>query len=156
MLQGHLRTSPRSHRAALSQQHSVAGFATMWVLSCLHSPGLRCSCYNVVRFCCDLEARSLVMAAVIRMRYMNLRFADAGLRRVGTTTWNTSFHFIGSKQDITGIISGADNFCCTSRGWRSPALCITDMFQHKRGASVCFGHQDNERERTNHTCFVLI
>jgi hypothetical protein len=45
---------------ALSQQDSVDSFATMRVLRCLHSPGLRCSCCNVVRFCCDLEACNLV------------------------------------------------------------------------------------------------
>jgi hypothetical protein len=34
------------------------------VLSCLHLPGLRCLCCNVVRFCCDLEACNLVMATI--------------------------------------------------------------------------------------------
>jgi hypothetical protein len=36
------------HRAALSQQYSVASCATLRVLSCLHSPVLRCSCCNIV------------------------------------------------------------------------------------------------------------
>jgi hypothetical protein len=45
---------------ALSQQYSVT---TLRFLSCLHSPGLRCSCCNVVRFLCDLEACNLVTAA---------------------------------------------------------------------------------------------
>jgi hypothetical protein len=51
------------YRTTLSQQYSVVSFATMLVLGCLHSPGLRCSCCNVVRFCCDLEAYNLVTAA---------------------------------------------------------------------------------------------
>jgi hypothetical protein len=41
---------------APSHRYSVASFATLRVMSCLHSPGLLCSCCNVVRFCCDLEA----------------------------------------------------------------------------------------------------
>jgi hypothetical protein len=60
MLRGHGRTSSRSFRAAISQQYSVARFATLRVASCLHSPGLRCSSYNVVRFCCDLESCNFV------------------------------------------------------------------------------------------------
>jgi hypothetical protein len=51
-----------AYRAALSHQYSIA---TLRVLSCLHSPGLRCSCCNVVRFCCDLEAYNLVMAITV-------------------------------------------------------------------------------------------
>jgi hypothetical protein len=47
------------NRAALNQQYRVVSFATLRVLSCLHSPGLRCSCYNVVRLLCDLEACNL-------------------------------------------------------------------------------------------------
>jgi hypothetical protein len=38
------------YRAAPSQQYSVARFATLLVLSCRHSPGLRCSCCSVLRF----------------------------------------------------------------------------------------------------------
>jgi hypothetical protein len=52
---------PSPYRAALNHQYS---FATLRVLSCLHSPVLRCSCYNVVRFCCDREACDLVTATV--------------------------------------------------------------------------------------------
>jgi hypothetical protein len=52
-------------RAARSQQYSVARFASLRVLSCLHSPGLRCSCCNVVRFCCDLEASNSVTTTVV-------------------------------------------------------------------------------------------
>jgi hypothetical protein len=52
------------YRAAPSQQCSVASFATLRFLSCLHSPGLRCSCCNVVRFCCDLESGNLVTATI--------------------------------------------------------------------------------------------
>jgi hypothetical protein len=55
---------PRKDRAALSPQYSVASFATLRVLSCLHSPGLRCSCCNVVQFFCDLEVCNLVTATV--------------------------------------------------------------------------------------------
>jgi hypothetical protein len=44
------------YRAALCHQYSVASFATLRVLGCLHSPGLRCSCCNVARFFCDPEA----------------------------------------------------------------------------------------------------
>jgi hypothetical protein len=58
-----VRSPPPSHRAAVSQQYSVA---RLLVLSCLYSLCLRCSCCNVVWFCCDLEACSLVMAVVIQ------------------------------------------------------------------------------------------
>jgi hypothetical protein len=54
MLQGHGSTSS-AYRAALSHQYSTASFATLWVLSCLHSPELRLSCCKVARFCCDIE-----------------------------------------------------------------------------------------------------
>jgi hypothetical protein len=51
------------YRAALSEQNSVASsFATLPVASCLHSSELRCSCCNVVRFFCDLEAHNSVTA----------------------------------------------------------------------------------------------
>jgi hypothetical protein len=51
------------YRAALSQQYSVDSFATLRVLSCVHWPGLRCSCCNVERLCCDLEAYTLMTAS---------------------------------------------------------------------------------------------
>jgi hypothetical protein len=54
------------YRAALSNQHSVASFATLRVFSCLHSPGLCCSCCNVVRFCCGLEVCNLVTDTIVR------------------------------------------------------------------------------------------
>jgi hypothetical protein len=44
------------HRAAISQQYSVASFVMLRVLSCLHSPGLRCSC--------DLEVWNFVTATI--------------------------------------------------------------------------------------------
>jgi hypothetical protein len=47
-----------------SHQHSVASFATLRVLNCLHSPGLCCSCCNIVRFCCGLDACSLLTATI--------------------------------------------------------------------------------------------
>jgi hypothetical protein len=42
-------------------------FSTLWVLSCLHSPGLSCPCCNVVRFCCDLETCNLVMVTIVQL-----------------------------------------------------------------------------------------
>jgi hypothetical protein len=53
--------------ATLSEQYSMASFTTLQFLSCLHSPGLHCSCCNVVRFCCDLEACNLVTATIACM-----------------------------------------------------------------------------------------
>jgi hypothetical protein len=50
---------PPPYQAALSHQYSVASFATLRALICLHSPGLHCSCCNVVRYCCDLKALAL-------------------------------------------------------------------------------------------------
>jgi hypothetical protein len=44
--------------AAQTHQHSVA--TLLRFERCLHWPGLRCSCCNVVRFCCDPEACNLV------------------------------------------------------------------------------------------------
>jgi hypothetical protein len=61
MLQGHEGLHTPYH-AAVSQEHSVASFATLRALSCLHWPGLRCPCYNVVRFRRALEACSTVTA----------------------------------------------------------------------------------------------
>jgi hypothetical protein len=52
------------YRAALSHEYSVASFATLQILSCLHSPGLRCSCCNIVQFCCTLEACNFVTATI--------------------------------------------------------------------------------------------
>jgi hypothetical protein len=52
------------YRAALSQQHGVASFAALRVASCLHSPGLHCSCCNIVRFYCDLETCNFVAAII--------------------------------------------------------------------------------------------
>jgi hypothetical protein len=69
---------PPPSRAALSQQYSVASFATLQVLSCLHSPGLRCSCCNVVRFCCDLEACNLMTATVDQFGELCSREARIG------------------------------------------------------------------------------
>jgi hypothetical protein len=51
-------------RAALSQQFSVASFATLRFLRCLHSPGVCCSFCNVVRFYCDLEACNLLTTTI--------------------------------------------------------------------------------------------
>jgi hypothetical protein len=51
-----LTNFPPPCHAVQCHQYSVASFATLLVLSCLHSPGLRSSCCNVVRFCCGLEA----------------------------------------------------------------------------------------------------
>jgi hypothetical protein len=66
MLQGHRRTSPPPpFRVTLSHQYSVASFHTLRVLNCLHSLELRCSCCNVVRFCCDLETCDLVTATIV-------------------------------------------------------------------------------------------
>jgi hypothetical protein len=58
-------TPPPPYRAARSQHYRVASFATLRVLSCLHSPRFRCSCCNVVRFFCDLEACSLVTVTLV-------------------------------------------------------------------------------------------
>jgi hypothetical protein len=51
----------------LTAMHCVnkTAFAMLRVLICFHSPELRCSCCDDVRFCCDLEACNLVTAAVV-------------------------------------------------------------------------------------------
>lgn len=51
-----------AYRAALSEEYSVASFAILRVLSSLHSPSLRCSCRNLVRFYYGLEACILLPA----------------------------------------------------------------------------------------------
>jgi hypothetical protein len=72
MYEGHRRTShaspPSHYRAALSQQYSVGGFATLLVLSCLHSYEFRSSCCNVVRCYCDLEERTLVTYTTVYVK----------------------------------------------------------------------------------------
>jgi hypothetical protein len=60
------------YRAALSQQYSVASFATVRVLSCLHSPGLLCLCCNVVRFSCDLQACNLMTSSTVCVTKMGV------------------------------------------------------------------------------------
>jgi hypothetical protein len=53
------------YRSALNHQYSVASFATLLVLRCLHSSGLRCSCCNIVRFYYDLAAYIVLVLALI-------------------------------------------------------------------------------------------
>jgi hypothetical protein len=62
-----LHPTPLSARL-LSQLYNVASFATVQVMSCLHSPELRCSCRNVVRFCCDLKACNLLRTSIDNYR----------------------------------------------------------------------------------------
>jgi hypothetical protein len=61
---------PPPYRVSLSHQYSVASFATLKVLSCLHSTGFLCSCCNVVRFWYDLEACNLVTATLAELVYL--------------------------------------------------------------------------------------
>jgi hypothetical protein len=58
------RHPPPPCRSALSRQFSVASFAKLRVLNCLHSPGLHCSSCNIVRFFCDLGACNMVTATI--------------------------------------------------------------------------------------------
>jgi hypothetical protein len=67
---------PPIYLTALSRHYSVASFATLQVLSCIHSPGLRCSCCNVVRFCCDHEARNFMTATVVTYVFIYYLFSD--------------------------------------------------------------------------------
>jgi hypothetical protein len=60
-----LRKDLTPYHAALSQQYSVASFATLRILNCLHSPRLRCSSCNGVLFRFDLEACNLVTAIIV-------------------------------------------------------------------------------------------
>jgi hypothetical protein len=53
------------YHMAKSHQYRVASFAALRILSSRYSPGLCCSCCNVVRFSCDLEACNLVTATVV-------------------------------------------------------------------------------------------
>jgi hypothetical protein len=46
---------PLPYRAVLNHQCSVASFATLRVLSCLHSPGLRCSFATLYDFYLTLK-----------------------------------------------------------------------------------------------------
>jgi hypothetical protein len=57
------------YRAALSQQYSGAIFATVWVLSYLHSSGLRCTCCNSVRLFGNLEGCNFVTVTIIVVWY---------------------------------------------------------------------------------------
>jgi hypothetical protein len=56
-----LRLHPPPRGSKSQAGHSVA---TLRVLSCFHSPALRCSCCSVVRFCCDPEAHNLMSATI--------------------------------------------------------------------------------------------
>jgi hypothetical protein len=66
-------------RAALRHQYSVTSFATLRVLSCLHSPGFRCSCCKVVRYCCVLEACNLVTSTITTKSGRGTKTADTQL-----------------------------------------------------------------------------
>jgi hypothetical protein len=79
MLQGHGRTSPLLYRAALSCQYNVVSFATLRVLSCLHSPGLCCSCCNASRFCCNLEPCNLMTATKVTRNYLHFIYPEGSL-----------------------------------------------------------------------------
>lgn len=59
-------TPPPLFRTALSHQWSVARFATLLVLSCIHSPVLWSSCGNVVRFWRHLQACNFIAATGIQ------------------------------------------------------------------------------------------
>jgi hypothetical protein len=76
------------HHAGPSRQYKVANSATPRLLSCLHSPGLGCSCYNVVRYFSDREAWNLLTAttltcsqSVIEKSWM-LSEAESNLQKV--------------------------------------------------------------------------
>jgi hypothetical protein len=71
----------------LSPQYSVGSFATLQVLSCLHSSDLCCSCCNGLWFLCDLEACNLVAATIVIERYPLQR---AWLHNLGHEPCNTS------------------------------------------------------------------
>jgi hypothetical protein len=104
------------YRAALSQQYSVASFATVRVLSCLHSPGLRCSFCNVEWFFCDLEACNLVTAAIAwqekvrcnQMEHENWTAHDVTFDPTFVLIWNSiprtkcqnSYHYTVSETPI--------------------------------------------------------
>jgi hypothetical protein len=59
------RLHPPYHGSKSTVQCCYNTFAMLRVLSCVHSPGLCCSCFSVVRFCCDREACNLVMVTII-------------------------------------------------------------------------------------------
>jgi hypothetical protein len=61
--QGHGRISP-TLTSSSSQECSVSSFATLRVVSCRHSPELRCSYCNTVRFSCDIETRTFMAATI--------------------------------------------------------------------------------------------
>jgi hypothetical protein len=74
------RKDSTPYRAALSRQYSVPSFATLLVLSCLHSPGLRCSCCNVVWFFCDLEAWCNLVTATTATTGTNIAYLITSVR----------------------------------------------------------------------------
>jgi hypothetical protein len=65
---------PPKFRANLSQQTSAAKSAELRILSRLHSPKNRGSCHNVVRFCCDLEARNLATVSTVKPRLTEVEY----------------------------------------------------------------------------------
>jgi hypothetical protein len=84
----HIHTRALTPRLALSQQHGVPSLLEVRVLSCLHSPGLRISCYNVVRFFCALEACNLT-AGTFAFEFLNFGWKSAASsRHHNTLTWS--------------------------------------------------------------------
>jgi hypothetical protein len=60
----------RAYRAAPYHQYSVAALR---VLGRLHSPALCCSCFNVVRFLCDLKACNLWQLLLLWIVFLSIR-----------------------------------------------------------------------------------
>jgi hypothetical protein len=94
MLQDHGRTSRPLPRGSKSQ-YTVSSFDTLRVLSCLYSPGLCCSCCNVERFCCDLEACNLVTATlnILSVCSRSNKLALKGKKSCGIQVQETEYGF---------------------------------------------------------------
>jgi hypothetical protein len=88
----------------LCQHNSVAGVATQRVLSFLYSPGLFCSCCKVVRFCCDLEAFSLVAAAIVRDCCTSAQFLPPSFLTVSVLSTAYTYKLMRGKTDTTFLV----------------------------------------------------
>jgi hypothetical protein len=72
------RTSPQSLWVCNSAlQHCKFAYAV--ILSCLHLLVLHCLCWNAERFCCDLEAWSLLIAGIVlnKMKFKHFDYENS-------------------------------------------------------------------------------
>jgi hypothetical protein len=105
----------------LCHRYSVASFTALLVMSCHYSPELRCSCCNVVRFYCNLEACNLV-TATIHMINMTDKLANLLEATMEIMDGATKAKLICRNVSSSYQVSGSSLICDERRG---PLISLT-------------------------------